>query len=121
VKILTSDRPVKLKAVRLGSVAVKSQYSTPGEGVQVTLTMPPFASAVKPDGGSAGDPLSLHPLNENVITTADKIQNNLFTIEFLEGYLLRGSVDELAKWLDQRLDYTNSIQYTSSYMWSDSR
>jgi hypothetical protein len=46
--------------------------------------------AVKFDGGGAVDPLSKHPLSKGVAIATINMQNNFFTIEFLEGrFLLR--------------------------------
>jgi hypothetical protein len=62
--------PVQLKAVRLGSVAVNSQKSTPGLPVHVSKTLPSPAVAVIAVGGSAVEPLSRHPTSNNVVTIA---------------------------------------------------
>lgn len=74
-------KPDQLEVVRFGLVAVNSQYSTPGLGVHVSLTLPSPAVAVNAEGGGALDPLlPRHPLSEGVTNAAINRQYNFFTI-----------------------------------------
>jgi hypothetical protein len=57
---------------------------TSGLAVQVTTTLPSPATAESADGGAAEDPLLEHPPSNGDANAAIKMQNDLFTVGFLE-------------------------------------